>query len=73
MYVIVGDICGKSAFLFKGPDLPRRSDNERIRLAVAGEGRGRGIETDIVGEWRAHRDLLLRAPLHSRRGRQPVA
>lgn len=73
MYVVVDDVCGQPAFLFKGPGPPRRSDNELITMAVAGECRGRGVETEIVGEWRAHRDLLLRAPLHGRRSRQPVA
>jgi hypothetical protein len=73
MYIVVDDVCRQSAFLFKGPGPPRRSNNELITMAVASECRGRGIETKIVGEWRAHHDLLLRAPLHGRRSRQPVA
>jgi hypothetical protein len=72
-YVAVDDICGQLALFFKQPGPPRRRDSELITMAVAGECRDRGIETEIVGEWRAHRDLLLRAPLHGRCSRQPAA
>ena len=74
MDVVVDESCGQLAFLSKrpGPAL-RRSDSEPIRMAVAGECRGLDIEPEMWSEWRAHRDLLPRAPSQSRFSRQPVA
>jgi hypothetical protein len=40
---------------------------------MAGECRGLDIEPEMLSEWRAHRDLLPRAPSQSRFSRQPAA
>jgi hypothetical protein len=74
MYDGVEESCGQSALLTKRPSpAPRRSNRELIAMAMTGERRGLDIETEMLREWRAHRDLLPRAPSQSRFSRQLAA
>jgi len=71
VYVIVDDICQKLAHLLKrpGPN-PRCSDSELIAIALISECKGWDMETDLLSNWRSHRDLFPDIPTQSRFNRR---
>jgi hypothetical protein len=71
MYVVVDDIWQQIAPLFKrpGPE-PVCSDSELITMALVGECRGWELETDLLSQWREHKDLFPRIPSQSRFNRR---
>jgi hypothetical protein len=71
VYVIVDDIWQDIAPLFDrpGPD-PLCSDSELISMALIGECRGWNLETEMLSQWREHRDLFPHIPTQSRFNRR---
>lgn len=61
IYILVDDIWQQMAPLFKrpGPE-PESSDSELITMALVGECRGWDIETEMLSQWKEHRDLFPR-------------
>ena len=71
MYVVVDDIWQQIAPLFKRPGpQPICSDSELITMALVGECRGWELETDLLSQWREHKDLFPRIPSQSRFNRR---
>jgi hypothetical protein len=71
MYVVVDDIWQQIAPLFKRPGpQPMCSDSELITMALVGECRGWELETDLLSQWREHKDLFPRIPSQSRFNRR---
>jgi hypothetical protein len=71
VYVTVDDIWQEIAPLFDrpGPD-PLCSDSELISMALIGECRGWILETEMLSQWREHRDLFPNIPTQSRFNRR---
>lgn len=71
IYVTVDDIWQEIAPLFDrpGPD-PLCSDSELISMALIGECRGWILETEMLSQWREHRDLFPNVPTQSRFNRR---
>ena len=71
MYVVVDDIWQQIAPLFRRPGpQPICSDSELITMALVGECRGWELETDLLSQWREHKDLFPRLPSQSRFNRR---
>lgn len=71
VYVIVDDLCQRMAPLLKrrGP-APQCSDSELIALCLIGECKGWDIETELLSNMQAHRDLFPQLPEQSRFNRR---
>ena len=71
VYVMVDDIWQEIAPLFDrpGPE-PICSDSELISMALIGECRGWILETEMLSQWREHRDLFPNVPTQSRFNRR---
>ena len=71
MYILVDDIWQQIAPLFKrpGPE-PESSDSELLTLALVGECRGWDVETEMLSQWKEHRDLFPVIPSQSRFNRR---
>jgi hypothetical protein len=71
VYVTVDDIWQQIAPLFDrpGPE-PICSDSELISMALIGECRGWILETEMLSQWREHRDLFPHIPTQSRFNRR---
>lgn len=71
VYVIVDDIWQKIAPWFDRPGpQPLCSDSEMISMALIGECRGWHLETELLSQWREHRDLFPHVPSQSRFNRR---
>lgn len=71
MYVIVDDIFQEIAPAFSRPGpAPECSDSELLTLALVGECRGWHVETEMLSNWQAHRDLFPIIPSQSRFNRR---
>ena len=71
MYVIVDDIWKPIAPFFKRPGpKPLCSDSELITMALVGECRGWDVETEMLSQWKGHRDLFPHIPSQSRFNRR---
>ena len=71
VFVIVDDIWKGIAPLFKRPGpTPICSDSELITMALIGECRGWDKETEMLSNWREHRDLFPHIPSQSRFNRR---
>jgi hypothetical protein len=71
-YTIVDDLWSQIAPQFKrpGPAPTTCSDSELITMALVGECRGWDVETEMISQWRDHRDLFPRLPSQSRFNRR---
>jgi hypothetical protein len=71
VYVIVDDIWQHLVPLFDRPGpLPLCSDSDMISMALIGECRGWHLETELLSQWREHRDLFPNVPSQSRFNRR---
>src|SRR4051794_27388083 len=72
MYTIIDDICLRIQPLLRrpGPAPKTCSDSELISLAIIGECRGWDMETNMLSEWKEHRDLFPKLPSQSRFNRR---
>jgi hypothetical protein len=71
MYVIVDDIWQQITPFFKRPGpAPQCSDSELLTMALIGECRGWDVETEMLSQWREHRDLFPCIPSQSRFNRR---
>jgi IS5 family transposase len=71
MYVVVDEIWQRTAWLFRRPGpAPVCSDSELLTMALVGECRGWDIETEMLCQWREHRDLFPTVPTQSRFNRR---
>jgi transposase len=71
MYWIVDDIWQRLAPLFPRPGPPPMcSDSELMTMAIVGQCRGWDVETELVSQWQAHRDLFPHMPERSRFNRR---
>ncbi len=71
MYVVVDDIWQQISPLFKRPGpKPKCSDSELIAMALVGECRGWDVETEMLSQWKDHRDLFPHIPSQSRFNRR---
>lgn len=71
MYVVVDDIWQQVAWLFGRPGpQPVCSDSELLTMALVGECRGWELETEMLSQWREHRDLFPYIPSQSRFNRR---
>ena len=72
MYTIVDDIWLQIAPRFKrpGPAPTTCSDSELITMALVGECRGCNMETEMISQWKDHRDLFPHIPSQSRFNRR---
>lgn len=71
MYVVVDDIWQQMAWLFERPGpQPVCSDSELLTMALVGECRGWDQETELLSQWREHRDLFPHVPTQSRFNRR---
>lgn len=70
-YVVVDDMWHAIAPYFRrpGPD-PLCSDSELLTMALVGECRGWDVETELLSQWREHRDLFPVVPAQSRFNRR---
>jgi hypothetical protein len=70
-YVVVDEIWQRMAWLFRRPGpAPECSDSELLTMALVGECRGWDLETDMLCQWREHRDLFPVIPTQSRFNRR---
>src|SRR5215472_1806801 len=66
-YVVVDDIWQQIGPLLRHPGpAPVCADSEVLTVARVGECRGWDQETQLLGEWREHRDLFPFLPSQSR-------
>lgn len=71
MYCIVEDTWRQLSHLFKRPGpAPECSDSELMTMALVGECKGWAVETNLLSEWAAHRDLFPHIPSQSRFNRR---
>jgi Transposase DDE domain len=71
MDAMVDDIWRQIAILFKRPGPAAEcSDSELLTMALVGECRGWDVETDMLSQWREHRDLFPYVPSQSRFNRR---
>lgn len=71
VYFLVDEIWQQIAPLFKRPGpAPVCSDSELIAMVLIGECRGWDVETELLSQWREHRDLFPRQPSQSRFNRR---
>jgi hypothetical protein len=70
-FVVIDDICQQLAPYFRRPGpAPDCSDSELLTMILVGECRGWGQETDLLSNWRDHRDLFPHIPSQSRFNRR---
>ncbi len=70
-YVVVDEVWVRIAPLFGRPGpAPGCSDSELLTLALIGECRGWDMETELLSQWREHRDLFPSLPSQSRFNRR---
>jgi transposase len=70
-YVVVDEIWQRLAPWFRRPGpAPDCSDSEVLTLALVGECRGWDLETELLSQWREHRDLFPVLPSQSRFNRR---
>lgn len=71
VFVIVDDTWQQIAPMFKrpGPE-PKCSDSELMTMALVAECRGWNQETELLSNWREHRDLFPHIPSQSRFNRR---
>jgi hypothetical protein len=70
-YVVVDEIWQRMTWLFRRPGpAPECSDSELLTMALVGECRGWDLETDMLCQWREHRDLFPVIPTQSRFNRR---
>lgn len=71
MDVVIDDIWLKIAPFFKRPGpSPECPDSELLAMAWIGEWRGWDLETEMLSQWQAHRDLFPVSPTQSRFNRR---
>jgi hypothetical protein len=71
MYCIVEDTYKQVSHLFSRPGpAPLCSDQELMTMALVGECKGLDVETNLLSEWAAHRDLFPHLPSQSRFNRR---
>lgn len=71
VYVIVDDIYQQLAPFLKRPGpKPVCSDSELIAMALIGECKGWDMETDLLSNWKPHRNLFPNIPSQSRFNRR---
>ena len=71
VYVIVDEICQQlSPFLKRSGPAPVCSDSELIAMTLIGECKGWDMETELLSNWRSHRDLFPHIPSQSRFNRR---
>ncbi|MBA3948236.1 MAG: IS982 family transposase [Herpetosiphonaceae bacterium] len=71
MYVVVDTLWQPLAPRFARPGpAPQCSDSELITMFVIGECRGWDVETELLNQWQAHRDLFPHIPSQSRANRR---
>lgn len=71
VYVIIDEICQQLAPFLKRPGpKPVCSDSELIAMALIGECKGWDMETDLLSNWKSHRDLFPHIPSQSRFNRR---
>lgn len=71
VYVIVDEICQQLApFLRRPGPAPLCSDSELIAMALIGECKGWDMETELLCNWKPHRDLFPIIPSQSRFNRR---
>jgi hypothetical protein len=71
VYAIVDDICQALAWVLKRPGpKPVCSDSELIAMCLIGECKGWDMETDLLSNLQAHRDLFPHLPEQSRFNRR---
>ncbi len=71
VYVIVDEICQQlSPFLKRPGPEPVFSDSELIAMTLISECKGWDVETDLLSNWRCHRDLFPHIPSQSRFNRR---
>ena len=70
-YVVVDELWQRIAPYFRrsGP-APDCSDSELLTLVLVGECRGWAMETELLSQWREHRDLFPTLPSQSRLNRR---
>ncbi|HEY8745761.1 MAG TPA: hypothetical protein VIU62_21960 [Chloroflexota bacterium] len=70
-YVVVDEVWQRIAPLFRRPGpAPDCSDSELLTLVLVGECRGGAMETELLSQWREHRDLFPVLPSQSRLNRR---
>lgn len=70
-YGVVDEIWQRIAPQFRRPGpAPDCSDSELLTLALVGECRGWAMETDLLSQWREHRDVFPTLPSQSRFNRR---
>lgn len=70
-YVVVDEVWQRIAPWFGRPGpAPNCSDSELLTLALVGECRGWDVETELLSQWREHRDLFPVLPSQSRFNRR---
>lgn len=71
VYAIVDEICQQLApFLRRPGPAPLCSDSELIAMALIGECKGWDMETELLCNWKPHRDLFPIIPSQSRFNRR---
>jgi hypothetical protein len=71
VYVIVDEICQQlSPFLKRPGPTPVCSDSELIAMTLISECKGWDVETELLSNWRSHRDLFPHIPSQSRFNRR---
>jgi hypothetical protein len=71
MYCIVDDTYRQVSHLFSRPGpQPLCSDQELMTMALVGECKGWEVETNLLSEWAAHKDLFPYLPSQSRFNRR---
>jgi hypothetical protein len=71
VFVVVDDILKPMAPFFERPGpQPECSDSELIAMSLIGECRGWDVETEMLSQWKEHRDLFPLIPSRSRFNRR---
>lgn len=71
VYVIIDEICHQlSPYLKRPGPKPECSDSELIALILISECKGWDVETELLSNWRSHRDLFPKIPSQSRFNRR---
>ena len=71
VYVIIDEICQQMSSLLKRPGpTPECSDSELIAMILISECKGWDVETELLSNWRSHRDLFPTIPSQSRFNRR---
>ncbi len=70
-YVVINELWQRLGPLVRRPGpAPVCSDSELLTMAIVGECRGWDVETELLGQWQAHRDLFSHLPSQSRFNRR---